>query len=73
MSEWPLVTFTLLVQSSVGVTIFTALYFTIILKKHIIKILCVFLFSIKNLRSFNMILCFLRHYKNKPHLIIHLI
>ncbi len=27
MSEWPLVTFTLLVQSSVGVTIFTALYF----------------------------------------------
>ncbi|MBS6208642.1 MAG: dimethyl sulfoxide reductase anchor subunit [Proteus hauseri] len=27
MSEWPLVTFTLFVQSSVGVTIFTALYF----------------------------------------------
>ncbi len=27
MSEWPLVTFTLLVQSSVGVTIFTTLYF----------------------------------------------
>lgn len=27
MNEWPLVTFTLFVQSSVGVTIFTALYF----------------------------------------------
>lgn len=27
MSEWPLVTFTLFVQSSVGVTLFTALYF----------------------------------------------
>ncbi|MCO8052609.1 dimethyl sulfoxide reductase anchor subunit [Proteus penneri] len=27
MNEWPLVTFTLFVQSSVGVTLFSALYF----------------------------------------------